>query len=167
MCFHPLTMICSRPAAVVTRGVDQVETSWRGVRQSSRPSRASNTARNCSLSVSHCTTTLPACNTGELANPHCKLGASYGPPRSLPRSFCQRRCPSMSKQNNPSEPNRATILVPSVAGVELQCVALVCRSTRGTASNPSLSQRILPEDFSRQRRVHWCGSFSEYDAPSP
>src|SRR6266508_4998710 len=161
MCFHPLTTICTRSAVVATIGVDQVETSLRGVRQSSRPSFASNTARNCSLSVSHCTTTLPACSTGELANPHCILGASYGPPRSLPRSLCQSRCPSMSKQNNPSEPNMATILVPSVAGVELQCVALVCRSTRGTASYPSLSQRILPEVFSTLSRSHWCGSFSE------
>ena len=37
----------------------RLATSLRAVRQSSRPSVASNTARNCSLKTSHCTMTLP------------------------------------------------------------------------------------------------------------
>jgi hypothetical protein len=100
--------------------VHQFATSFRAVRQISRPSRASNTARYCSLSTSHCTITLPSWSTGELAKLHWSFGESHGPASILPRSFRHRSVPSISKQNSPSEPKMATMLFPSVAGVELQ-----------------------------------------------
>ena len=48
-----------------------------------------------------------------------------------PRSFFQSSSPRVSKQKRPSEPKRATTWRPSVAGVELQWVALVWRATLG------------------------------------
>ena len=72
--------------------------------------------------------------TGELPKPHCADGTAKKPESIGPKSFFHRNFPSVLKQNNPSEPKSATIFLPSVAGVELQCVALVWRFTFGLPS---------------------------------
>src|SRR5688572_1357535 len=96
--------------------------------------------------------------TGELAKPHCADFTTKKPESIGPRSFFQRSRPSCAlKQNNPSELKIATMLEPSVAGVELQCVALGCRFTVGTAVCATTFQTIRPVAASSESKRHVCG----------
>ena len=56
---------------------------------------------------------------------------------------------------------------PSVAGVELQWLAFVCRCTFGTASIASVFQTIFPVARSSASSRHCCGPPSFADAISP
>src|SRR5262245_45620589 len=87
---------------------------------------------------------------GELPNPHSAIGMTYQPELRTPRFFCQSSFPSRSKQNSPSDPKNATTCLPSVAGVELAWLDLVCRLILGTLSVTVRCQRMLPAVLSRQ-----------------
>jgi hypothetical protein len=110
----------SGPAAVTaTVGVPHEGSSRRSVFHTVSPVLSSSATMNESACVSHWRMTRPFQMIGELAGPHSKVGMSYAPMLTRPRSTFQRKVPFMSYAWTPCEPNHATTMRPSVAGVEL------------------------------------------------
>src|SRR5262245_27063557 len=110
----------SGPAeASATVGLPHDGISSREVFQTISPDPASTAMTNESVCVSHCRKTSPFQIIGELAGPHSYDGMSYAPMSTRPMSSDQSGCPFTSNAYTPSEPNHATTMRPSVAGVAL------------------------------------------------
>ncbi len=69
--------------------------------------------------------------------------------------------------SSPMDPKSATTCVPSVAGVEFACDALVWRFTFGRPVNAVLSHRIFPVFLSRQNIFQVCSDRSSTGFTSP
>src|SRR5918993_1209869 len=105
---------------------------------------------------------------GELECPHWYVGSKNQPLSRTPTSVFQSSLPFMSQaMSMPIEPSTATTCVPSVTGVELACVDLVCRFTFGTPTCAVFSQRILPVALSSAYIFHVCSERSSTGATSP
>jgi hypothetical protein len=94
--------------------------------------------------------------TGELAGPHCIVGSSTSPTSITPRSARHLSTPFMSKAKRPSDPIRATMERPSVAGVADAWLAFTCRFMRGTPSQATEFQAIRPDCLSSAISRHEC-----------
>ena len=87
---------------------------------------------------------------GELECPHWKAGSKNHPLSSTPRSTRHSSLPSKSHAiSRPADPNTATTRRPSVAGVELAWLLLVCRLVFGAPVNAVRSHRTFPVALSR------------------
>src|SRR5690242_17347341 len=127
-----------------TVGVPHEGCSSRSVFQTVSPVSAFNAIRNESACVSHCRMTRSFQIIGELAGPHSYVGMSYAPTFTRPRSIFQRGLPSTSYAYTPCDPNHATTIRPSVAGVALAYVDLMCRLSTGGPSKATRSHAFLP-----------------------
>ena len=78
-------------------------------------------------------------------------GSKNHPLSRMPRSARHNSLPFTSQaMSNPIDPNAATTRRPSVAGVELACVAFGCLAVFGVPENAVRSQMIFPVALSSE-----------------